>query len=1301
MKKFVMGLLPLAISMFGVTSAMVGTQVTKEPTCDDSQSKTLDVYMTWDTYKALPYDAYWNNDNDVLINGETSVQIWSSGTTISGCYGDTWDLMSNYVKKGHPAAEENRALILRTENNKGCILSKPTKKRNNSTDVNAIFHYTIWFKKVGGSSNLTEKFYYTTRNSSKYYCIKDGARKSNISDCTTSTVWYDPTQKYHRWECMKIRLFRCGDWILDTEYGETCDPKAEPWINNNECDSVTCKGPICNSSYNGQTVSSLVPWNYLCNLWTMTAFQETSTWWTWKCDNVAWTDANCSAKKANNGRLDVEKTLVSETKYVTEVWQELIWEIKVTAKWWNVENVKIKDYLPEVLSYKDKSTVPTLPQWVTMKSTEPTKWADATGSYLQWDTEWTLTAWKSIILRITTKVKTMPKTTDEYENVACARTEWLDEKCDKKPIAKEWEPIIKKTLIWNKTVENIGDILKWKIEITASGWDVSGFVLQDKVPVALEYVNITPTENEDNLSIGNPTWPVLSWKYNIYTWNVKWVLKSEHKLILEMTTKVVEMPTSEDDYKNVACVIKNGKENCDDDKPWNPKLRIKKYILDGDNEVKNIKVNEWDTITYIIHFGNSGKAAATITSIKDFLPKNVQYKSGSIHINRSSTHGDGTQVWDTDLIKWFKVVDGVRIEIYGWMTLEPGDEWYIIITWEIKSEFTDNRTNFACIYLNDKLVDCDNASHDFGTPPPPPGPDPDQKNPYCDYAKWQGNNVFCKVGNARAKMQLTCIHNWKRTILGDKPSGTVLDYEFKNVWSWCDNGRIQCEIWNGDWSTREDCKLSNNESEAPQWCFNVNEWNFSIEEWEIMPFYWNMANLDSDYYGNRDNYTEMNWDYSNAKDNYENGWTCSESKEGKIAKDSMVCTFIIADGSGNHYWIRNGEYEYNYLYKIEWPCLSKNGTAITKKPLIEARYNQMVKNYCDDSRTCYFYYGAERGGIDRFKRAVLPTAVYYIEKFGTGAQIYANVWKDTWDIVWNYTDESNKAFWEYKILLTGVKYSKCENGNWTKQSSDSTCNTNFMLTNSYTVQKTPSWNLKASTTELDKYLSYDGERVFTKLLNAIKTTEYNSNSNVDNAMKTFIDKYSKLAVKVNLWNNSFLEWTDVRKVPWKNIYFVSGSLTVKWWTQSIKTPFTIVQTSDNANVTISWNVQHNMMLLTNWNIIFKWDCESDQTVKWIFYAKGKLNRYAKARNENIDTSVWCTNGWLHVRWVLIWSNFDKLMDNSRSNINDRFIGQESKRKEYVMNWASVLIEYSPSIFSKSTMPPGAEDFTTALSIYKQ
>jgi uncharacterized repeat protein (TIGR01451 family) len=40
-----------------------------------------------------------------------------------------------------------------------------------------------------------------------------------------------------------------------------------------------------------------------------------------------------------------------------------------------------------------------------------------------------------------------------------------------------------------------------------------------------------------------------------------------------------------------------------------------------------------DTIEYKITFGNKGTASATITSVKDFLPKNVEYISSEININ--------------------------------------------------------------------------------------------------------------------------------------------------------------------------------------------------------------------------------------------------------------------------------------------------------------------------------------------------------------------------------------------------------------------------------------------------------------------------------------------------------------------------------------------------------------------------------------------------------------------------------------------------------------------------------------------
>jgi hypothetical protein len=135
-------------------------------------------------------------------------------------------------------------------------------------------------------------------------------------------------------------------------------------------------------------------------------------------------------------------------------------------------------------------------------------------------------------------------------------------------------------------------------------------------------------------------------------------------------------------------------------------------------------------------------------------------------------------------------------------------------------------------------------------------------------------------------------------------------------------------------------------------------------------------------------------------------------------------------------------------------------------------------------------------------------------------------------------------------------------------------------------------------------------------------------------MDKFIDKYKKLAVKVNLKWDSFLEWTNVSKVPGKDIYFVDWSIKIKWWTQNIKKAFTIVQTA--WNTTIDWNVNHNMMLLTKWNIIFQWNCKEDQEVKWIFYAGGNLSRNGVAKNTDTTVGRWCRKWWLHVKWVLIW-----------------------------------------------------------------
>ena len=257
-----------------------------------------------------------------------------------------------------------------------------------------------------------------------------------------------------------------------------------------------------------------------------------------------------------------------------------------------------------------------------------------------------------------------------------------------------------------------------------------------------------------------------------------------------------------------------------------------------------------------------------------------------------------------------------------------------------------------------------------------------------------------------------------------------------------------------------------------------------------------------------------------------------------------------------------------------------------------------------------------------------------------------------------------------------------------------------MLTNSYTVQKTPAWNITASTDVLDKYLDIEwNNQRFSRYLNAIAATAYTPNNNVNNALQSFKKKYEKIAVEVK--GKNIPKGVTVKKVPGKNIYFANGDISINW-KNDIKNPFTWVV---DWKVTINWDVKHNMMVIAK-DIEFEWDCTSTQNVKWIYYASGNLIRNWVGKNDSIYNSEWCDEWGLHVQWVLIWNNFGNLMKNSRSNINDWFAiknvtNKENERRKMIMDGASVVIEYSPSIFTKSTMPPGAEDFVSALSIYKQ
>lgn len=154
-------------------------------------------------------------------------------------------------------------------------------------------------------------------------------------------------------------------------------------------------------------------------------------------------------------------------------------------------------------------------------------------------------------------------------------------------------------------------------------------------------------------------------------------------------------------------------------------------------------------------------------------------------------------------------------------------------------------------------------------------------------------------------------------------------------------------------------------------------------------------------------------------------------------------------------------------------------------------------------------------------------------------------------------------------------------------------------------------------------------------------------------------------------------------------------------------PFTIVQTS--GNTTIKGNLNHNMMLLTKGTITFdaSKNCNDAQVLKGIFYAENGFKSVNVQRNNNEKNAERCIGQNLHIKGIAIGDGLNQVMQDRRSELNEWFwspgtlAADQARRRELIMNGASLLIEYSPSIFTASTMPAGAEEFTKALEVYRK
>lgn len=491
------------------------------------------------------------------------------------------------------------------------------------------------------------------------------------------------------------------------------------------------------------------------------------------------------------------------------------------------------------------------------------------------------------------------------------------------------------------------------------------------------------------------------------------------------------------------------------------------------------------------------------------------------------------------------------------------------------------------------------------------------------------------------EMNITCSINGRKSCEDD----VILDEWFVGI---CGNGvrewYEQCDWggtrWEGDrkWL---DCKRWCTLDEAAGSCLSVGNANISVQNNEIMPFWWKI-------YDTR---------------NITNSSRCDEDNEKNILGSSMECVFSLQQPGEDSEEI------------LEVPCNTK-----------QLNYKTLFSNFYPENWNTAF-------------------GNYYIN----------------FDTLSNSRIFDENILGEHKIRLDKVTYEYCacdgDDCDWEETELQNACETNFAITKPYLVQKsafgiTP----KATTIDLKNFkemLKWDPLVDKTDLASVmvLSESEYAGFGVINPMIENFVYRMEKLAVSTTSYpENLERQWISyAKKVPNKDIYILYGkgnwtTITIENSTE-IKKPFTLI--IKDANLEIKGDISVNGMFIVQWwtisfNESTNSTCTKPQVVKGIFVAS---NFSADSIVNNNLNKKWCNAGGLHVKWVLIGGGIEKLVNNRRSNLSSwfRVSWTEStiqiQRRNMIFNGASVLIEYSPELWQQ--LPPGADEFTKALEIYKK
>lgn len=466
-----------------------------------------------------------------------------------------------------------------------------------------------------------------------------------------------------------------------------------------------------------------------------------------------------------------------------------------------------------------------------------------------------------------------------------------------------------------------------------------------------------------------------------------------------------------------------------------------------------------------------------------------------------------------------------------------------------------------------------------------------------------------------------------------------------------DRGNLVASNSHQDWQICRWCRIRDDQfAYESAKCLGVNT-SISVQMWEILPFRWKLETSKN---------MKVKSDYTCTTD--------TNQDKTYIDQDSLKCTFKVYNG--DNYTQENQDAAYTFTK----PCDSEN--------------NGNIFDYFDTQ------YNADNA-------------------FG----------KYTVDVN-DFLKWSTKQYGEYKLVLEKVSFDYCNPQNGQREQGnlyDRVCEVNFTVTKPYLIQKSAFGATPKATTDiasLNDYYDIQGNRLVDSTdLKDVMTLDANTYAGGTDMLQTMDDfsaKYEKLALtidksKLNLGSNV----TEVKKVPNKQIYIIKGNGDLTFKQQgNFSSPFTMI--IKGMDVIVDGSIKTNGMIITDKTMTFnelssddKRCQEGGQIVQGIFVARGGFVAADDTKTRNTDANTErCADGNLTVKWVLIWKDVFKLVASRRANLNHWFqvtastaAGIKAERRNEILKGAAVLIEYSPSLWT--ALPPGAEDFTQALEVYKK